>query len=120
LGRYECVLGLVMIIEQFINERIRQITVYLSAVIEQSIHYTELDKFILDTMEEWSSLNVTDETPSNAHERVFWHLMHEVSLHGAQALQHNLFFKSEMNTCLDFFNGRGSYPIDCIGWRPIA
>jgi hypothetical protein len=109
-----------MIIEQFINERILQIAAYVSAVIDESIHYTELDKFILDTMEEWASLQITDETPRNAQERVFWHLIHEVSLHGAQALHKNLFFKSEMNTCLDFFNGTGSYPIDCIGWRPVA
>jgi len=109
-----------MIIEQFINERVVQMIAYVSAVINQTIHYTELDKFIVDTMEEWASLHVTDETPSNAQERVFWHLMHEVSLHGAQALHQNLFFKSEMNTCLEFFNGIGSYPIDCIGWRPIA
>lgn len=109
-----------MIIEQFINERVVQMTAYASAVINQTLHYTELDKFIVDTMEEWASLQVTDETPSNAQERVFWHLMHEVSLHGAQALHQDLFFKSEMNTCLEFFNGVGSYPIDCIGWRPIA
>jgi len=109
-----------MIIEQFINEKITQMSVYVSAVINKNIHYTELDQFIIDTMEEWGSLNVTDETPNNAQERVFWHLIHEVSLHGGQALQQDLFFKSEMNTCLDFFNGIGSYPIDCIGWRPIA
>lgn len=109
-----------MIIEQFINERTIQMTAYVSAVIKESIHYTELDKFIADTMEEWACLNVSDETPRNAQERVFWHLIHEISLHGAQALHNNLFFKSEMNTCLDFFNGIGSYPIDCIGWRPIA
>ncbi len=109
-----------MIVEQFINGKIIQITSYVSAVIDQTLHYTELDQFIVDTMEEWASLNVTDETPSNAHERVFWHVVHEVSLHGAQALHQNLFFKSEMNTCLDFFNGIGSYPIDCIGWRPVA
>ena len=109
-----------MIIEQFINERITQMIPYVSAVINQTLHYSELDKFILDTMEEWTSLNVTDETPRNAQERVFWHLMYEVNLHGAQALHQNLFFKSEMNTCLDFFNSVGSYPIDCIGWRPIA
>ncbi len=109
-----------MIIEQFINEKIVQMSAYVSAVIGKTIHYTELDQFILDTMEEWASLNVTDETPSNAQERVFWHLIHEVSLHGGQALQQDLFFKSEMNTCLDFFNGIGSYPIDCIGWRPIS
>lgn len=109
-----------MIIEQFIDEKIVQMSVYVNAVINKNIHYTELDQFIIDTMEEWTSLNVTDETPHNAQERVFWHLIHEISLHGGQALQQNLFFKSEMNTCLDFFNGIGSYPIDCIGWRPIA
>ena len=109
-----------MIIEQFINERIIQMCTYVGAVINETLHYTELDKFIVDTMEEWASLSVTDETPGNAQERVFWHLIHEISLHGGQALLKDLFFKSEMCTCLDFFNGIGSYPIDCIGWRPIA
>jgi len=108
-----------MIIEQFINDKIKQMSAYISAVSEQMLHYTELDQFILDTLEEWASLNVTDETPSTAQERVFWHLIHELNLHGGQALQQNLFFKSEMNTCIDFFNGIGGYPIDCIGWRPI-
>lgn len=108
-----------MVIEQFINEKTKQMNSYIKAVCNQTLHYTELDQFIVDTMEEWAALNVTDETPSTAQERVFWHLIHEVSLHGGQALLRNLFFKSEMNTCLDFFNGIGSYPIDCIGWRPI-
>ena len=109
-----------MIIEPFITEKITQMCAYISAVSNQTLHYTELDNFILDTMEEWASLHVTDITPSSAQERVFWHLMHEVSLNGGLALQQNLFFKSEMNACIDFFNGIGSYPIDCIGWRPIA
>ncbi len=109
-----------MIIEQFINIKINQINVYVSAVINQELHYTELDKFIVDTMEEWTQLEVLDETPHSAQERVFWHLMHELSLNGAKLLNQNLFFKSEMNTCLDFLKGIGSYPIDCIGWRPIA
>ncbi|REL34446.1 hypothetical protein [Thalassotalea euphylliae] len=108
-----------MIIEQFINEKIKQIRAYISAVIERTLHYTELDKFIVDTMEEWTTYSVSDETPSNAKERVFWHLIHEISLHGAQALTTDLFFKSEINTCLDFFAGKGSYPIDCVGWRPL-
>jgi hypothetical protein len=70
-------------------------------------------------MEEWTLLAVRDETPGSAKERVFWHVIHELTLHGAQALTHNLFFKSEISTCLDFFAGKGSYPIDCIGWRPL-
>jgi len=109
-----------MIIEQFIDQKILQIHAFMSAVIEGKIHYTELDNFILDTMSDWTLLRVVDETPHSAKERVFWHLMHEVSLHGAQALKTDLYFKSEMCTCLDFFDDSGSYPIDCIGWRPIA
>jgi hypothetical protein len=109
-----------MIIEQFINDKVEQMVAYISAVVNEHIHYTELDNFILDTMSEWTLLEVTDETPRNAQERVFWHLVHEMNLHGARTLNFDLFFKSETNTCLDFFNGVGSYPIDCIGWRPIA
>lgn len=112
--------GLTMIIEPFINEKIIQTVAYIKAVIDTSIHYTELDKFIVDTMEEWTLLSVKDETPNTARERVFWHVIHELSLHGAQSLSTDLFFKSEINTCLDFFQGKGSYPIDCIGWRPLA
>lgn len=109
-----------MIIEQFINDKISQIGIYISSVLNHTIHYTELDKFVVDTMEEWTLLKVSDETPGSANERVFWHIIHEISLHGANTLESNLFFKSEISTCLDFFAGRGSYPIDCIGWRPIA
>jgi hypothetical protein len=112
--------GIIMIFEQFIDNKILQMNAYVTAVINNNLHYTELDSFILDTMSEWTLLKVIDETPHSAKERVFWHLMHEVSLHGGQALNQDLFFKSEMNTCLEFLDGRGSYPIDCIGWRPIA
>ena len=107
-------------VEQFINDKILQIQAYIKAVMAQEIHHTELDKFITDTMEEWTLYSVQEETPNNAKERVFWHVMHEISLHGSQALQSDLFFKSEISTCIDFFNGNGSYPIDCIGWRPLA
>jgi len=108
-----------MLVEQFINEKIMQIGAYVKAVVNKTLHYTELDQFINDTMSEWTLLNVTDDMPSSARERVFWHVIHQVSLHGAQALHSDLFFKSEINTCVDFFNGIGSYPIDCVGWRPV-
>jgi len=109
-----------MIIEQFINTKIMQAVAYVTAVISEKLHHTELDIFIHETMEEWASLGVSDATPASAQERVFWHLIYEISLHGAQSLNYNTFFKSEMNTCLNFFNGKGNYPIHCIGWRPLA
>jgi len=108
-----------MIIEQFISNKITQMTAYVTAVINKKIHYTELDIFINESMEEWASLRVSDATPASAQERVFWHLVHEISLHSAQALHHNLFFKNEISACLSFLNDEGSYPIYCIGWRPL-
>ena len=108
-----------MIIEQFINEKTLQTSAYIKAVIDRTLHYTELDQFVNNTMEEWTLLKVDDEIPGSAKERVFWHVMHEISLHGGQSLGNNLYFKSEITTCVDFFNDIGSYPIDCIGWRPI-
>ena len=108
-----------MIIEQFINEKIMQVGAYISAVLAKTLHYTELDRFVTETMEEWTLLHVVDETPHCAKERVFWHVIHLLCLHGANALTNNLFVKTEVTTCVDFFNGKGSYPIDCIGWRPL-
>jgi len=109
-----------MFIEQFTSEKVLQISAYIKAVIESTIHYNELDRFVNDTMSEWTLLEVMDEMPSCAQERVFWHLIHEINLHGAQNMQTDLTFKVEIQTCLDFLAGTGSYPIDCIGWRPIA
>ncbi len=108
-----------MIIEQFINDKIQQASAYIQAVIGQKLHYTELDQFVSDTMAEWTLLHVSDETPGSAKERVFWHVMHEVSLHGSVSLLSNLYFRSEISSCLEFFKGIGSYPIDCVGWRPL-
>lgn len=99
-----------MVVEQFINEKIQQIHHYISAVILHQIHYTELDKFVTDTMEEWTFFQVADDMPSNARERVFWHVIHEIMLNGAQSLDTNLYFKSEITTCLDFFKVQEATP----------
>jgi hypothetical protein len=109
-----------MKIDQFISDKSRQLVAYSNAVFTSNIHYTELDLFILDLMDEWTLLKVTDDNPHNALERVFWHLIHEIHLHGAKALTNDLYIKSEVTACLDFVSGTGSYPIDCVGLRPLA
>jgi len=108
-----------MIIDRFIEDKISQSIYYINAVLNHVLHPTELDEFISNSMSEWTLLKIKEETPCNAKERVFWHIVHEVSLHGAHSLKDDLYFKSEISSCLDFFKGTGSYPVDCIGWRPI-
>lgn len=106
-----------MIITQFINDKITQISAYIIAVYNNSLHYTELDNFITYSLEEWAVLKVTDEMPGSCQERVFWHIIHEISLHGAQALRTDMSFKKGIDDCLAFFTGTGTYPLNCIGWR---
>lgn len=108
-----------MVVDNFIDEKITQSVYYINAVLNHTLPTIELDQFIINTMDEWTLLNIRDESPSNSRERVFWHVIHELSLNGASSLNDNLFFKSEITTCLDFFKGVGSYPVDCIGWRPL-
>ncbi|NMP17892.1 hypothetical protein HII16_16275 [Thalassotalea sp. Y01] len=109
-----------MYVESFINDKISQLVYYLQALLKNSVHYTEVDNFIWDCLEEWSQLNVTDDTPSSAKERVFWHLIHEIKLSSLVNLQKDLPLFAEIQTCLDFLTDRGSYPIHCVGWRPVA
>ncbi len=61
-----------MVVEQFIDNKVVQMAAYVNAVIDETLHYTELDSFISDTMSEWTLLKVMDETPSSAQERVFF------------------------------------------------
>lgn len=109
-----------MRIENFINDKIAQLIYILNALLKKSVHATEVDNFIWDCFEEWAQLNVTDEMPGNARERVFWHLMHELKLGSISNLESDLSLSSDIESCLDFLNGIGNYPIYCIGWRPVA
>lgn len=108
-----------MFIDNFINEKIPQLVYFCEALIKHAVHYTEMEKFIWDCFEEWGQLNVTDETPSSARERVFWHLIHELKLASLAELDDDLSLNVEIQSCTDFLNGNGSYPIHCIGWRPV-
>jgi len=107
-------------IENFINDKISQLMYILTALLKKSVHPTEVDIFIWDCFEEWAQLNVTDEMPSSAQERVFWHLIHELKLGSLTNLESDLSLSSEIEICLDFLKGKGTYPIHCVGWRPVA
>ncbi len=109
-----------MHIDNFLNDKISQLMYILTALLKKSVHPTEVEMFIWDCFEEWTQFNVTDETPSNAKERVFWHLIHELKLGSLANLDNDICLTSEIETCLDFLQGHGSYPINCIGWRPVA
>ena len=108
-----------MHIDNFIANKIPQLLYFLEALLKNSVHYTELEHFIWDCFEEWGQLNVSDETPGCARERVFWHLIHELKLGSIANLEDDISLLHEIKTCLQFLKGEGAYPIHCIGWRPV-
>lgn len=108
-----------MKIENFVNEKISQLVYYLHALLKSAVHHTEVENFIWDCFEEWGQLDITDETPSSAQERVFWHLIHELKLASLSDYKNNPQLINEITICLDFLDGKGNYPLHCIGWRPV-
>ncbi|QDP00690.1 hypothetical protein [Thalassotalea sp. PS06] len=110
-----------MPVDHFINEKISQLMYYLNALLKNEVHPTELNLFIWDCFEEWNVLQVTDDTPNNARERVFWHLLHELKLGSGSLndLDNDWNLKFEIESCMEFLQGQGRYPIHCVGWRPV-
>ncbi len=108
-----------MHVDNFVNDKIQQLIYYLQALLKQSVHYTEVELFIWDIFEEWAQLNITDDMPSTTKERVFWHLLHELKLGPLAEVNQDLLLTNEIKLCVNYLNGQGTYPIHCIGWRPI-
>jgi hypothetical protein len=49
---------------------------------------------------------------------VFWHLLHQFHFWPEQKLISDPYLRSELATCLDYLEGAGQYPLDCVGIRP--
>ena len=107
-----------MKVQTFINNKAKQITYYIRGFWEETIPYRELDLFFWDTMEEWSQVERTEDEPYSQKERVFWHLLHQLHYWPEQKLMRDPYLRGELSTCLDYLEGEGRYPLDCIGIRP--
>ena len=103
----------------FINEKVAQLSHYITAAINHTIDHSELDIFIDNTMAEWTLLPVQDETPHNDKENVFWYVMFELQFHNAKTVLSDPILKQDLDNCLQFFKGRYKAPSHCVSWRPI-
>jgi len=105
-------------VNQFIELKSRQLAYYVRGFLTRSIEYTELDMFIWDTFEEWAQVTVSKTDPYSAKERVFWHLIHQLSFWPQDTLLTDSLLNDELNICTDYIDGEGSFPMDCVGIRP--
>ncbi|NTS77593.1 hypothetical protein HR060_12055 [Catenovulum sp. SM1970] len=107
-----------MKVSQFIELKRRQISFYVTAFTHQTLPYSELHLFLWDTLEEWQQVKVTQNEPYSKYERVFWHLMHLLSYWSEKQLLKDQYLRDELTLCVEFLDGEGCFPVDCVGIRP--
>ncbi|MCV2884462.1 hypothetical protein OE749_07125 [Aestuariibacter sp. AA17] len=107
-----------MNVQSFIKRKSKQLPFYVRGFWEQRIPYTEVDLYFWDTMEEWAQVIDKEHEPYSQKERVFWHLLHQLHYWPEQKLLNDPYLKDELTTCIDYLEGEGEYPLDCIGIRP--
>ncbi|GAA6182844.1 MULTISPECIES: hypothetical protein [Alteromonadaceae] len=107
-----------MNIENFINNKAGQLAFFVRGYWSYKIPYIELDLYFWDTLEEWAHVKKRVDEPYSQKERVFWHLLHQLNYWPEQKLLHDQYLRSELETCLNYLEGEGQYPLDCIGIRP--
>lgn len=105
-------------IEQFIEEKSKQVCFYMRAFWRETIDYAELNYFFWDTLEEWSLCTVSEKSPYSHRERVFWHLLHQIHFWPEHQLRKDRILCEELQQCVEFLQGKSNYPTDCIGLRP--
>ncbi|WP_016954805.1 hypothetical protein [Catenovulum agarivorans] len=105
-------------VDQFIELKSKQLVFYVRAFLARQVDYAELDLFIWDTLEEWAQVTVEQNETYSEKERVFWHLIHQISFWPKDTLLTDTLLIDELSICADFINGQGGFPMDCIGVRP--
>ncbi|KMT65875.1 hypothetical protein [Catenovulum maritimum] len=107
-----------MRVNQFIDLKAKQLVYYVRAFLVRTIDYSELDIFIWDTLEEWGQVTVSKNESYSEKERVFWHLVHQISFWEKETLLNDTLLINELNICVEYIDGNGCFPMDCIGIRP--
>lgn len=105
-------------VQPFIDHKARQLSFYLRGYWNNQIPYRELDLFFWDTLEEWVLVQDRETVPYSPKEKVFWHVLHQMHFWEDSKLRSDPFLRGELNTCLEFLEGEGFCPLDCIGIRP--
>lgn len=107
-----------MTIKHFIDLKAKQLAYFVRGFWSEKIPYAEVDLYFWDTLEEWAQIKSDDSEPYSQKERVFWHLLHQLHYWSEQKLLQDPYLRSELTTCLEYLEGEGQYPLDCIGIRP--
>jgi len=104
-------------VPSFIDRKAKQLSFYVNAFWRGELPHNELQLFFWDTLEEWAQVNDRSQ-PYSQKERVFWHVLHQLHYWPESKLATDSFLHEELSSCLQYLDGRGLCPFDCIGIRP--
>ena len=107
-----------MLVSEFVDKKAEQLAFYLEAYWRDSVAFKEMDSFIWDTLEEWSTLNDTDCQMYTHKERVFWHVIYQVQFVGGHSLRHDSTIRDEVQLYTLYLKGSSPCPLDVVGMRP--
>jgi hypothetical protein len=102
---------IVPLLEQFIQQKSKQIVYFLKGFWDDTIPYKELDFYVWDTLEEWIQLPNTSGSPYSGKEKVFWHLIHQMHAASADCLKRDHYLISQLNDCIHYLEQGGVYLI---------
>ncbi|MEM0909938.1 MAG: hypothetical protein AAGJ37_03130 [Pseudomonadota bacterium] len=106
-----------MSVQAFINDKSKLVTHYVNGYWDSKITYDELQRFLWDTLEEWSEVDTKQFEAYTHQERIFWHIFQMLQ----QSENHMLSSEpicSEVECLLGYLNKEGLCPIDVVGMRP--
>lgn len=106
-------------LEQFLEQKSRQLVFYVSRFLRGQLPHHELHLFVWDTLEEWAQLNVASKTPASYQEQVFWHLLHQLEFWSELELKQDPKVKRHLQQAVACLLGRTVNTVDdFIGIRP--
>jgi hypothetical protein len=105
-------------VQEFVNKKAKQLCFYLKAFWRNELPAQELELFFWDSMEEWGQISFAFSQPYTQQERVFWHLLHQVHYWSEDKLRNDTYLLDELKNCVNFLEGEGMCPLDCVGIRP--
>lgn len=107
-----------MLVSEFVDQKAEQLAFYLESYWQDAVAFKEMDTFIWDILEEWTTINHPEREMYTHKERVFWHIIYQIQFWGGHSLRHDATVRHEMQLHTLFLKAGKPCPLDVVGMRP--
>lgn len=105
--------------EVFIKKKAEQLVYVVNKLMSQSIKYDEVHLITWDILEEWATLDKTQQQETCDYESVFWYLFFIIQFEEESDLIQNKQLRLKVNQCCNYLlDPTLAVPNGCVGIRP--